>query len=713
MAALGKIRSKGVLLISIIGFALFAFIAEELFRSCESHRNESRQQVGEVLGEKVSVQDFQKLVDEYTAVIKMTQGRDNLTDEELNQVKDVVWNTYIQNQLISHEAEKIGLTVTDQEMQNILNQGTNPMLLNTPFVNQQTGRFDANVLKKFMAEYKQAQGTNPQLVEQYQSIYNYWTFIEKSLRTQILAQKYQALLAGCMLSNPVSAKMAFKDENEESSIQLASLPYSSINDNKVQVSDADLKAKYEELKPTFKLYDEARDIKYVDFQVVASAADRAALNKTFAGYAQTLAAAADPADVVKKSGSSVNYLGIAQTKAAFPSDIAAKLDSMSVGQTTAVIENKRDNTVNIIKLWSKTQLPDSVEFRAIQVGGTTPEETAQRADSIYKALQAGADFEAMAKKYGQNGSKSWITSQQYQNAPSLDSDTKAYIESLNTMGVNETKNLKMTQGNIILQVLNRKAMTTKYVAAVIKKTIDFSKDTYSQAYNKFSQFVSESQTVEALEKNAAKYGFKLQERQGVQNSEHYVAGVRGTREAMKWLFDAKENTISPLYECGDNDHLFVMALNKINKKGYMSLDDEKVKEYVKQQVIRDKKAEMLMAQVKGVNSISAAKAKGAQISTVNQITFAAPVFVQATMMREPALSGAVAATAKGKFSAHAVKGNAGVYLFQVVDKKARPAKYNEKEYEQRQRQKSLQSVGNFMRDLYLKANVTDNRYLFF
>ena len=713
MAALGKIRSKGVLLISIIGFALFAFIAEELFRSCESHRNESRQQVGEVLGEKVSVQDFQKLVDEYTAVIKMTQGRDNLTDEELNQVKDVVWNTYIQNQLISHEAEKIGLTVTDQEMQDILNQGTNPMLLNTPFVNQQTGRFDANVLKKFMAEYKQAQGTNPQLVEQYQSIYNYWTFIEKSLRTQILAQKYQALLAGCMLSNPVSAKMAFKDENEESSIQLASLPYSSINDNKVQVSDADLKAKYEELKPTFKLYDEARDIKYVDFQVVASAADRAALNKTFAGYAQTLAAAADPADVVKKSGSSVNYLGIAQTKAAFPSDIAAKLDSMSVGQTTAVVENKRDNTLNIIKLLSKTQLPDSVEFRAIQVGGTTPEETAQRADSIYKALQAGADFEAMAKKYGQNGSKSWITSQQYQNAPSLDSDTKAYIESLNTMGVNETKNLKMTQGNIILQVLNRKAMTTKYVAAVIKKTIDFSKDTYSQAYNKFSQFVSESQTVEALEKNAAKYGFKLQERQGVQNSEHYVAGVRGTREAMKWLFDAKENTISPLYECGDNDHLFVMALNKINKKGYMSLDDEKVKEYVKQQVIRDKKAEMLMAQVKGVNSISAAKAKGAQISTVNQITFAAPVFVQATMMREPALSGAVAATAKGKFSAHAVKGNAGVYLFQVVDKKARPAKYNEKEYEQRQRQKSLQSVGNFMRDLYLKANVTDNRYLFF
>ena len=106
MAALGKIRSKGVILISILGFALFAFIAEELFRSCESSRNESRQQVGEVLGDKVNVQDFQKLVDEYTNVIKMTQGRDNLTDDDLNQVKDVVWNTFVQTEIISKEASK-------------------------------------------------------------------------------------------------------------------------------------------------------------------------------------------------------------------------------------------------------------------------------------------------------------------------------------------------------------------------------------------------------------------------------------------------------------------------------------------------------------------------------------------------------------------------------------------------------------------------------
>ena len=713
MAALGKIRSKGVILISILGFALFAFIAEELFRSCESSRNESRQQVGEVLGDKVNVQDFQKLVDEYTNVIKMTQGRDNLTDDDLNQVKDVVWNTFVQTEIISKEASKLGLQVTDQELQNILNAGTNPMLLQTPFVNQQTGRFDANLLKKFLAEYKQAQTTNPQMAEQYQGIYNFWTFIEKSLRQQVLAQKYQSLLAGCLISNPVSAKMAYTDENQESNIQLASFAYSSINDNKVKISDADLKAKYEELKPRFKQYEETRSIKYVDYQVLPSALDRAALNKIVAGYVQSLKETADPVEIVRNSGSLVTYLGIPQTKAAFPTDIAARLDSMAVGSTSAPVENKLDNTINVVKLISKVQLPDSVQFRAIQVGGATPADAAKTADSIFTALKSGAEFEAIAKKYGQTGEKNWITSNQYQNATSMDADTKSYIESLNTLPVNEIKNLKLTQGNLILQITDRKAMTDKYVAAVIKKPIEFSKNTYSAAFNKFSQFVSESQTLEAMQKNASKYGYKVQERMDIRNSEHYVAGIHGTREALKWIFETDENKVSQLYECGDNDHLLVLVMTKINKKGYRSLDDENVKNYVKQEVLRDKKAEMLMAKVKGVNSISAAKAKGAQVSAVNQVTFAAPVFVQSTGMSEPALSGAVAATAKGKFSSAAVKGNGGVYLFQVLEKKMRPVKFNAKEYEQRQRQKMMQYAGNFMQELYINANVKDNRYLFF
>ena len=714
MAAIGKIRSWGPVLATVIGLALFAFIAEEMFRSCEATSNEKRQQVGEVLGKKISVQDFQSLVDEYQSVIKMTQGRDNLTEEELNQVKDQVWQQYVNNTILEAEAKKLGLTVTDEELQSILKAGTNPMLMQTPFVNQQTGRFDVTQLTKFLADYKkmQEQPQQAQVAEQYKQIYDYWKFIEKQLRQNTLGMKYQTLLSQCLISNPVSAKMAFEAQNQESDIQLATLPYSAIKDSDVEVSESDLKAKYDSEKEMFKQYFESRDIKYVDFQVVASAADRAALMKSINDARQKLESGAAPAEVVRKAQSQVAYTGIAATKRAFAPDIATKLDSMQVGQVSAPFETAYDNTINVVKLINKVQAPDSVEYRQIQVGGATAEAAHKTADSIYTALKGGADFEALAKKYGQNGTKQWLTSSMYENAPSIDADSKAYLTALTTLAPNELKNVEFTQGNIIVQVTNRKAMVTKYDAAVIKHTIDFSKDTYSQAYNKFSQYVSENKTLEGLEKNAQKFGYKVQERKDLMNSEHNVAGLRSTRDAMKWIFDAKAGEVSPLYECGNNDHLMVIALTKVNKEGYRDLAS--VEDQVKQEVIRDKKFAKAAEMLKGVNSLDAAKQKGAVIDSVRQITFSAPVFVQATGTSEPALSGAVAAAKAGQFSAAPIKGNGGAFLFKVLAKKQREgAKFDAKTQQEQLKQRALQAAGRFMNELYLKANVVDNRYLFF
>ena len=716
MAALGTIRKRGVILVCIISFGLFAFIAEEAFRSCDSAKNNERQQIGEVFGEKISVQEFQKLVDEYTEVIKMQQGQDNLPEEQMNQVKDMVWNSYIQNKIVAHEAEKLGLTVTDAELQDILKTGTNPMLAQTPFVNQQTGRFDVSALQKFLADYK-AQKANPsanaQMMDQYTKIYNYWSFIEKTLRQQTLAQKYQSLLAHCFLSNPVEAKMAFKEENEESKIQLAAFPYSDIQDDKVKVVESDLKAKYDEMKARFKQPVESRDIKFVDIQVQASQADRTALNKEFAGFQTQLAAAADPTEVVRKSASTVAYLGIPVGKDAFPSDIAATLDSMAVGATTAVKANTADNTLNIVKLVNKQQLPDSIQYRVIQVAAASVAEAKTKADSIQGAISGGADFEAIAKKYGQTGEKAWMTTRQYEFAQSMDKDNKAFINALNTQAVNATSQLQLGQGYVILQICDRKAMIEKYTAAVIKKNVDFSQDTYRTAYNKFSSFVSANQTADEIVKNAAKSGYKVQDLKDITTATHYVANIHSTREALKWIFEAKEGSVSPMYECGNNDHLLVVVLDKINRIGFRGLDDPQVKEMVKAEVIKDKKAEMIEAKLNGVKNIAAAKSKGAKVSEVNQITFAAPVFVASAGASEPALSGAVSATKKGVFSAHPVKGNAGVYLFLVTNKSNRPVKFDEKAQEQKCRQKSMQYAGNFMNELYLNANVVDNRYLFF
>lgn len=719
MTALGKIRSKGILLIIIIGLGLFAFIAEEAFRSCNGIKGQNSQQIGEVLGEKIYVQDFQKLLEEYQDAMKLTMRTDNLSEDQLNQLKDQVWQQLVSERVMKEDCKKLGLTVTEDELQNVLNDGTNQLLTQTPFVNQQTGRFDVSILKQFIDAYRKAEASNnSQQLDQMRPAYNYWLFVEKNLRTQLLAQKYQSLLANCVLSNKVEAKMAFNEENEEAQIQLASIAYNTIKDADIKVTDEELKAKYEELKPAFRQQQETRDVKMVDVQVKASATDRAQLQKDMAGYQKQLAAAADPTQVVSKSGSMIQYIGLPVSGKAFQQypDIASKIDSMAVG-TTGVVENTKDNTYNIVRILSRTELPDSVEFRQIQVGGKTLEAARASADSIQKALAAGGDFQAIAKRYGQDSTTTWFTGAMYEQASTMSQDNRAYIEALLNGAVGSTQNIELTQGNVVIQVLNRKAMKSKAVAAVIKKEIRFSDNTYSKAYNRFSQFVTQSQASLAdLQKHATKFGYTVQDLNDFATSSHTVGNVGGSgiRDAIKWIFEAKEGQVSQLFEAGkENDHLLMLCMTKIHPQGYRPWDDAQVKEILKREVIRDKKAEMIMAKLKGVNSIAAAQAKGAKVSTVNQITFAAPAFIQATGAAEPALSGAVAATAQGKFCSAPVKGNAGVYVFQVVKKQMRPAKYNEEQQIQMCRQRAMQYMGNFMQDLVFGAGVVDNRYLFF
>lgn len=717
MATLQKIRNRGRILIATVGLALFAFIAEEFVRSLTYTQTESRQRVGKIYGEKINVQDFNAQVEEYTDVVKFSQGVNTLTDDQLSMIRDQVWQSLVNEKLMQHECEKLGITVTDAEMQDIINTGRSPMLAQTPFRTQQ-GTFDVNALKQFLNQYNEVMGNaeiSSEIKEQYQQMNSYWKFVEKSIRQQTLNQKYQTLLNGLMVSNPVSAQANFDGRTNESDIFLAALPFSSIKDDDVKVEDSEIKAKYEEMKEMFRTEQETRDIKYIDINVTASDADKANLQKEMEGYAQALAEGADPAKTVREAASTVPYSVLPISAKALPHDIAEQLDSLSVGGQVGPFVHDHDNTINIVRLIGKVSLPDSVEIRQIAAPGNDMASIEKTADSIMNALAAGANFDTIAKKYDQPATKTWITSNQYEGQ-AIDENNRKFINTITTAAVGSNNKIVLDgQGVIIAQVTDRRNIISKYDVAVIKRAMDFSKETYGKAYNDFSSFLAGNAKAEDIEANAAQAGYNVQTRNSVSNTEHTIANVRSTREAMRWLFDedTKVGDVSPLYECGENDHLLVIMLTGIHKKGYLSWDDEQIRSFLTSEVMKDKKAALLAEKMNGVKSVAdVAKIEGAVTDTIKHITFTSNAFISKVGSSEPALSGSVSKAKKGDFKS-GIKGKAAVYAYQVLDQKKNDVKFDKAQEEQKLQQTIARNLGNFTSELVQKANITDNRYIFF
>jgi len=712
MATLQKIRSKGPLLLIVIGLAMLAFILGDAWKIIKPNQNV--QYVGSIDGKNISAMDFQNELENYTEVVKFGMGTNDLTEEMNNSIKDEVWSTMVRNTILENEAAKLGLAVTDAEVRDVIEKGTDPILANTPFSNAQ-GQFDADNLKNFIAGYESLDRSAVPAEEMnyYDRMYKFWLYIEKEIKSSLLYGKYSSLVSSALISNPVAAKNSYENRISRADVLMAYLPFSSISDDQVTVSAQDFKNAYNENKEKLFNYAETRDIYYIDCEILPSQADRDALLTEMTDLTSQLGEQADDyASFLRRSLSKQQFSEVGRSLEYLPAMVAANIDSVNAEGMFGPVYDASADSYTSFKLISTANGYDSIQYSIMQVAAASQEETDRIADSICTAVKGGADFAEIAAVYGQSGIEQWIASEQYEGA-AINGDNAKYLNALNSMKKGEVAIVPVTGASLVIKVSDVRNEVKKYVVAAIERPVEFSEETANKAYTDLSLFVAQNVTLDALKENAESSDYHLLYYPSFSSSSNYIGGVAKSHEALRWAFDADENEVSRIFEVGQaNDHLLVVAVSKINPAGYVSIEDAQTA--LASITINNKKADALMDKLSGVRTIEEAMAiEGAKTDTVQFCNFTNNAYIASLMSNEPTVGPSVMKLDQNVLTAPQ-RGQGCVFVAKKITADSHSAEFDENAELNRLKVLASSQIGqSLLQELYMRANVVDTRYKIF
>lgn len=631
MTTLQRIRNHGVILLVVVGIAMLAFILGDFLNSGSSFFNKNRENVGVIAGHKVHYTEYETAKDQLTEVYKIESGSNDINEDLSIQIRNQVWQMLLMDYTLREQTDKIGMVVTAEELSELC-IGANPhqLIRQRRAFYDETGNFNRFALINFLNSLAQTPETQEQTANMQQAK-SYWMYWENAVRLTHLQEKYVDLLSKLVTANPLDAKYAFEAGQTSVDVEYIEQPYFAVADSLVKVTNADIKKLYDAQKEQYKRVPN-RSLVYVSFPIVPSESDYAEVERLMKSIENDFQTKEDITAIVN-SNSDILYDGQDYSETTIPAEYKefAFGKGAKKGQYTEL--TFADGTYSMARLmdcgYTKS---DSVELILVANGEGTED------------VELG-----------------WYQAQELQ---------KTIADPAFAGKKGSTFTVSTGMGEQTFKIADKSKPTPKVKLAILSRKVTPSSKTYGVLYNEAKQFIVNNGTVELLREAAQEQGLSLTPAFGLNENADKVNDLKNSRGIVRWAFEANEGQLSDVFECGEQ--FIVAALTEVNEGDYRTIDEVRME--LTMQATTDKKADYLINQLKGVSTLEeAAKLFDAEIQTAENVTLASSRMGAAGI--EPAVIGTALALENNTTSAP-VKGNAGVYMVRIGEKKVAEGELN-------------------------------------
>ncbi|MFT3932271.1 MAG: peptidylprolyl isomerase [Chitinophagaceae bacterium] len=703
MSIIQRIRDKAAWFLFIaIGVSLLGFLVQDAFvgKTGRGLFGGNSTTVGSVNGKKIEATEYDQKIKQMED--QYQQMGYPINDMMRQSIRENAWNQIISENNISEEVSKLGLDVSSKELDDMLFGPDAPEEFKRQFTNEQ-GVYDANAARTAIANLRKQKTAQ---AENFNNIYL------PALVNNRLHEKFVSLLANTAYYPKWMLEKMNSDNNSMAAVSYVNVPYNTIVDSTIKVSDDDIAAYVNNHKEEFKQED-SRSIAYVVFDASPSAADTAALMNNLSLLKKDMAATpeADINTFLAKNGSQLNFADMYVSKTAIQ---VPNKDSIMALPNGAVYGPYLDaSNLTIAKKLDEKVLPDSVRAKHILIGTADrngqplmPDSIAEKKiDSIKLAIEHGANFDSLAVKFSDDqGSKEKGGDLGYFTSGRM---VKEFNDFCFNGKTGESKVVKTQFGYHLIKITDQKNFNPAYKIAYLSKPITASQETDEKASGLASQFASESRNAKAFDENASKRNYNKLIASDIKPNDININPLGASRQMVKWVYEADRGDVSEMFTV---DSKYVVAtVTEINKEGTAS--PAKARPMVEYIIRNQKKAEQIKKKIGSATTLEAvAAATNQQVLKADSVAFASPFFPNAG--QEGKVGGyAFDPAAKGKVSA-AIAGNGGVYAIRTENVYAKAntgASTDQQKTSMIQNQKASASRGVIEAALKKASTIKDDR----